>query len=230
MRFSELPAHLTSGFRAIKIVELPLTSQPHGIQADTPEQVEARGGEELVKVMVGLRALTPGERGEVLSAAYAHAVSKGAAGEVEKSAVYQQSLAVYTVAMACVDSSSDRRRPVLFFGDTLEQAADTIRRSPLMTDDTVLYLRERQEAFQAEVDPQIGTIKDSELYDIAKKSVEDEDFLFFMRPGTLVSFTRCMAALLLSSLEANCIDSYASITSGEKSNEKPARTPRKSDE
>lgn len=202
MRFSGLPAHMTEGFRALKIIELPLTVQPHGLQVDTPEQVEARAGHEPVKVMVGLRALTPGERELVLSAARARAISSGASGEdIERTSGYNQALAVYTVAAATVDPDSDRRTPLLFFGDTLEQAAETIRKSPLMTDDIVLYLREQQECFQDEVNPQALTIKDSELFDVAKKSVEDEDFLKLYRVGTLVNLTRTMAALLLTSLE-----------------------------
>ena len=229
MRFNSLPEHLLTGFRALKIIELPLTTQPYGVQPDTPEQVAARDGNEPVKVMVGVRALTPEERGDVLSAAYAHAVSKGASGDdVERSAVYAQSLAVYTVAMACVDPDSDRRAPLLFFGDSLEEAAKAIRKSPLMTDDIVLYLRERQECWQDEVNPQALTIRDSELYETAKKSVEDADFLAKWRIGTVLSFARCMAALALSSLEDNFTGSPALETSGTSENKTPSKKPSKS--
>jgi hypothetical protein len=226
MRFSGLPAHLTEGYRALKIIELPLTTQPHGIQVDTPEQVAAREGTEPVKVFVGLRALTPGERSEVLSAAYAHAVSKGATGDVEKSAVYAHSLAIYTVAFSVVDSDSDRRRPFLFFGDTLEQAADTIRKSPLMTDDIVLYLRERCEAWADEVNPQALTIKDAELYDVLKKGLESPDFYFACRPGLLVSLLRSTTTLLLTSLEHNFDTGGSLDASGENLNEKLKKTPK----
>lgn len=218
MRFNQLPPSLTSGTRALKVIELPLASQPHGIQPDTPEQAEARS--ETVKVMVGLRALTPEERGDILSASFARASSRGATGEIEKSAVYNQALAVYTVAMACVDPDADRCKPILFFGDGLESAADTIRKSPLMTDDIVLYLRERQEAWQDEINPQALTVRDNELYDSAKRAVEDADFLWLMRPGLLVSFARTMAALSLSLLEGNSGDTTTSLESGIDSKEK----------
>jgi hypothetical protein len=227
MRFNSLPEHLLTGFRALKIIELPLTTQPHGIQADTPEQVAARDGKEPVKVMVGLRALTPGERSEVLSAAYAYAISRGATGDIENSAVYQQSLAVYTAAMACVDHDSDRRAPILFFGDTLEQAADTIRRSPLMTDDTVVYLRERQEAFQDEVNPQALTVKDSELFELAQQAAKSADFLHYFRPAMLIRFTQTLAVLLLNSLEGNSGDTTASTVDGENSKTKPLKKTQK---
>lgn len=228
MRFSGIPAHMTEGFRALKIIELPLTVQPHGIQVDKPEQVEARAGHEPVKVMIGLRALTPGERELVLSAARARAISSGVSGEdIERSAVYNQALALYTVAAATVDPESDRRTPLLFFGDTLEQAAETIRTSPLMTDDIVLYLRERQECFQDEINPQALTVRDSELYDIAKKAAEDGDFLHFMRPALLISLSRTLAITLLASVGDNCGITIASPTNGENSNEKPPKTPRK---
>jgi len=229
MRFNQIPEHLTSGFRALKIIELPLTTQPHGIQADTPEQQEARGGTEPVKVMVGLRALTPGERADVLASAHAYAVRKGASGDVEQGAGYSQALAVYTVAAATIDPDSDRRRPLLFFGDTLEDAANTIRSSPLMTDDIVLYLRERQESWQDEVNPQALTVKDSELYDIARKAAESADFLHFMRPALLIALTRTLASLLLTSLEDSSTIISASQMVGENSSESPKKKPKKSD-
>lgn len=201
MRFNQLPTSITQGFRALKIIELPIASQPHGMQPDTPEQIAARGDNETVKPMVGIRALTPEERSDVLSAAFARAVSKGATGEVEKSAVYNQALAVYTVAQACVDPDSDRCKPFLFFGDNLEHAADTIRKSPLMTDDIVLYLRERQECWQDQVHPQALTIRDDELYTIAKEAANDADFLFRMRLGTLVQYALTLGALCVSLVE-----------------------------
>jgi hypothetical protein len=229
MRFNSLPEHLLTGFRALKIIELPLTTQPHGIQADTPEQVTARDGGEPVKIMVGLRALTPEERGDVLAAAYARSVSKGAAGDnVEQSAMYQQNLAVYTVAAATMDPDSDRCKPCLFFGENLEHAADTIRKSPLMTDDIVIYLRERQEAFQDEVHPQRLTVKDGELYDLARRAAEDSDFFLSLRPFTRLSLLRFMAQMLLVSLEANFTDISASETDGENSKTKPLKRQSKS--
>jgi hypothetical protein len=214
MRFSQLPAHITQGFRALKVIELPLASQPHGLQPDTPEQIEARGDSEIVKPMVGLRALTPEERSDVLAAAFARAVSKGATGDVEKSAVYNQALAVYTVAQACVDPDSDRCKPFLFFGDNLESAADTIRKSVLMTDDIVLYLRERQECWQDEVHPQALTIRDTELYEIAKAAADDADFLFRMRPGMLINYALTLGALCVSLAEASNTDTSVSINAG----------------
>jgi len=214
MRFNQLPASITQGFRALKIIELPLASQPHGLQPDTPEQREARGDNETVKPMVGLRALTPEERSDVLSAAYARAVSKGATGKVEESAVYNQALAVYTVAQACVDPDSDRCKPFLFFGDNLEQAADTIRRSSLMTDDIVLYLRERQECWQDEVHPQALTIRDDELYQTAKSAADDADFLSRFRLGTLVNYALTLGALCVSLVEGSNGDTTVSTNVG----------------
>jgi len=215
MRFQSLPEHLLTGFRALKIIELPLTTQPHGIQADTPEQVAARDGKEPVKVMVGLRALTPEERGDVLAAAYARSVSRGATGDnVEQSAMYQQNLAVYTVAAATMDPDSDRCKPCLFFGENLEHAADTIRKSSLMTDDIVIYLRERQEDWQSEVNPQALSLKDSELYDTTKRAAGDIDFLWCMRPGMLVKYAHSLAVLLLTSLEDNSGNTTISIADG----------------
>lgn len=226
MRFSELPAHFTQGFRAIKLIELPLANQSHGIQVDTPEQIAARDGNEPIRVMVGLRALTPGERGDVLSAAYARAISKGATGEVESSAIYNQQLAVYTVAAATIDPDSDRRQPLFFFGESLESAADTIRSSPLMTDDILIYLRERQEAWQSEVNPQALTVKDNELYDITKRAAVDSDFLWCMVPGMLVKYTHSLAVLLLSSLEDSSGNTTTLTADGENSKVTPPKKPK----
>lgn len=228
MRFSGLPAQLLNGFRAIKVIELPLTTQPHGIQTDTPEQVAARNGEEPVKVMVGIRALTPGERESVLAAAYARAVSKGASGEVEASAAYAHAMSIYVTAAACIDPDSDHTKPLLFFGDTLEQAAETIRSSPLMTDDIVLYLREQQESWQDRIHPQALTVKDSDLYELAEKAAKSADFLEFLRPGMLVQFTHTLAGLLMSSLAESSGSITTSTPDTASSNEKPKKKPQKS--
>lgn len=214
-------AQISQGFRAIKVIELPITTAPHGEQRDTPEQASARDGAPAALPIVGVRALMPGEREDVLCAAQARAVKRGITTDLETSPVYNQALAVYTVAMACVDPDSDRRAPVLYFGDTLEDAAEAIRTSPLLTDDIVLYLRERQECWQDEIHPQALSVKDSEMLDFAQRAVADADFLSKFRLGTLVNSTRFMAALWLSSLEG----SLPTSTSSEKSTTPPSTPP-----
>lgn len=225
MRFSQI----AEGFQAFKVIDLPIANQPHGLRSDTPEQSAAREGAPVAQYRVGLRALTPGQREEVLCAAKDRAASRGVASDLHKNPIFDQALAVYTVAMACVDPDSDRGKPVLFFGDSLDGAAETIRSSPLMTDDIVYYLRERQEAWQDEINPQALTIKDSELYTTTQKAVEDADFLWQLRPGTLVSYTHSLACLCLSLLEANSTTSSdsASVSTEKSKPTAPATKPSK---
>lgn len=217
-RFSELE----EGTRAVKVIDLPLANVPHGIQPGTHEQASARelNPQAYRTLRVGLRALLPFERERVLELAAARAKSKGGIAD-EKDPVYRHALAVYTVAAACVDpDAAPGTDAPLFFAPkgqdyNIEGAAEKIRNSRHMTDDIVIYLRERQEAWQDEINPQALTLADNELWEVTKKAVESDDFLFSLRPGLLVRLANIMAAQVVTLLESK-------LESG--SSESPATT------
>lgn len=194
-RFSEIQ----QGTRAIKVIDLPLANVPHGLQLGTPEQARERDLNPTAypTVKVGVRALLPCERELVLELASARTKSKG--GEVsETNPIYNHALAVYTVAAAYVDpDTAPGQDAKLYFGDSLEEAAQAIRKSRHLTDDIVFYLRQRQESWQAEISPQALTLAEDKVFDAAKQAVDDKDFLELMAPGLLVNFTHILAAQLL---------------------------------
>ncbi len=208
-RFSEIQ----QGTRAIKVIDLPLANVPHGLQAGTPEQARERelNPTAYPTVKVGVRALLPLERELVLELAAARTKDKG--GEVSSAnPIYNHALAIYTVAASYVDPDTPPGKDAqLYFGDTIEQAAQVLRTSKHMTDDIVFYLRQRQEMWQDEINPQALTLGADKMFDATRQAVESDDFLSLMRPGLLVSFTRTLAAQLLILLQ----DRLASTTTDE---------------
>jgi hypothetical protein len=197
---------ILEGTRAVKVIDLPLANVPHGLQRGTEEQARARelNPKAYKPRKVGLRALLPFERERVLELAAARAKAKG--GQcTETDPLFRHALAVYTVAVACVDPDTEPNAdPKLFFGDTIESAAEKLRTSKHMTDDIVFYLRERQEQWQDEINPQVLTIADDQLWEATKKAADEEagiDFLALMRGGMLLRFTQLLACQLLLSLE-----------------------------
>lgn len=194
-RFSEIQ----QGTRAIKVIDLPLANVPHGLQPGTPEQARERelNPTAYPTVRVGVRALLPLEREHVLQLTVARTKDKG--GEVsESNPIYNHELAIYTVAASYVDPDTPHGQDApLYFGDTIEQAAQALRTSKHMTDDIVFYLRQRQESWQAEISPQALTLAEDKVFDAAKQAVDDKDFLELMAPGLLVNFTHILAAQLL---------------------------------
>lgn len=195
-----------------KLVELPLVNKSHGIQQGTPEQAaqwEADGKPE--SPVLGIRALGPEE--DLFTHEWAAAYSKehGVAEYDERNPVCLLAHRHYTLAMACVDPESDPRRPLLFFGDNPEEAAETLRKDPkhAITPDIVDYLYEQYEVWKDKVNPQALSLGDMSLSAAAEKAAENADFLTYFRPGALVTFTACMAVQYTSLLAER-----SGITSG----------------
>ncbi len=84
MKLSQVPklkfGTAKKGTRAIKAVELPLVNSPGDYVADQPElaaQRAADGRPERQTVRLGIRALNPGEDGEVQDGALEYARKRG---------------------------------------------------------------------------------------------------------------------------------------------------------
>jgi len=186
---------------AIERVKLPIANVPHGIQKGTPEQKaqwERDGKPEPVEC--GIRILPPGFEAEADQLAAAKSVELGVEKYDENNPICYKQKLFYTVAAVCVDPDSDPKKPTLFFGDTIEEAAETLRSDPkkLLTFDTVVYLHERYLTWRDKLHPQANTIKDFELQQICQKAVEDADFLLYLRPGMLLRLAHTLAALYLT--------------------------------
>lgn len=214
-RFCEL----IEGTRAVKIIDMPLANVPHGLQKGTAEQARERdlNPEAYKPLKVGFRALLPFERERVLQLASVRAKEKG--GEAtEGNPLFRHALAVYTVAAAAVDSDPPPgEEPKLFFGDTIEQAAEKIRTSKHLTDDIVFFLREQQEAWQDEINPQALTLASDEMFEATKRAADEEsgvDFLRLMRGGMLLRFTQLLACQLLLSLEDRLLPTTGETSPG----------------
>ena len=210
MRFSQFK-HV-KGPDSWKIVDFP---QPHSQKASQPLQV-------------GLRVLEPGLDDEVDRLAEAYSKSQGVEKYDDVHPICVKARMVYTLALACVDPSSDPRRPIPFFCDepysadnhTVERAAEIIRTGIVstpegelrigMTPDIVVYLNEQYEVYRDEVHPQALTLKDSELAEATRKAAESADFLLSLRPGMRLRLQHFMASLAVAALE---IASGNSITS-----------------
>jgi hypothetical protein len=184
------------------VIDLPLANVPYGVQVGTPEQTRERerNPEAYPRLKVGVRALLPFEREKVLELAGARAKAKGGTAE-EANPLYRHAMAIYTVAVACVDPETLSGDAPLFFGDTIEEAAEKLRTSRHITDDIVLFLREQQEIWQDQINPQALTIADNELWSVAQKAAESEDFLHYFRPGMLARLAHLLAGLLLNAHE-----------------------------
>ena len=225
MRYSsdKIPA---SGW-AFERVVVPLANLPHGLQQGTDEQ-RAQAFRDSVSTapVCGIRALTDGEEDTCHRLAEAYARSQGVEKYDDVHPICVKALRVYQLATACVDPDSDPRAPLLFFGDTIEEAAETLRNDPKrnITGDTVAYLHERFEMWRDKVNPQANTLQDFRLAEAAEKAADDADFLAYMRPGLRLKFTHTLAALLVASPAWNSISSTLSSTEPSNSGASPQKT------
>jgi hypothetical protein len=227
MRYSELSE---SGY-AIKRVTLPIANIPHGVQGGTDEQRaqwEADG--KPTAPTLGMRILSPGEDIEVDHLAELSAKKQGVEKYDDVHPICVKERMVYTLATACVDPDTGSRAPLLFFGDTVEQAAATLRNDPkhVLTFDTVVYLHEIYEIWRDKINPQAGSIADYNLAEIHKKAAEDADFLAYLRPGMRLSYTHILAVQHLALLELTSTDTAFSRPAPTEKAKEPAKEPAKS--
>lgn len=206
MRYNQI---VESGY-SWQLVQVPLVNLPHGVQKGTPEQAEQAKADGLtVAPTCGIRCLSPGEELEVdqRAAAFCASEAVGVTKYDDVNPACVNARMIYTVAMACVDPDSDRRKPVLFFGDSIEEAAESLRKDPkrCLTIDTIVYLHERYLLWKDKINPQANTVSDYELQEMCKKAADDADFLALLRPGLRLKFTHTLAVLCVSSPELSLL-------------------------
>jgi hypothetical protein len=209
MRYSELSE---SGY-AFKLVELPIANIPHGIQGGTDEQRAQWEADGKPKApTLGMRIIGPGEDIGIDALAKAYAKTQGVEKYDDVDPICVKARMVYTLATACVDPESDPRAPLLFFGDTVEQAAATLRNDPkhVLTFDTVVYLHEVYSCWRDKINPQANTIADLQLQEVTFKAAESADFLSYFRPGMLLNYAHTLAVLCVNSPELTGIISTIS--------------------
>jgi hypothetical protein len=185
-------------------VTVPVANVPHGVQKGTPEQRAQWEKDGSPKPQIcGIRCLSPDEDMEVDARAAELALEKGVKEYTDTNPICVNARMICTLAMACVDPDSDPHKPVLFFGDTVDEAIDVLRKDPKrsITPDTIAYLHERYEMWRDKINPQANTIADHQLQEIARKSADDADFLAKLRPGLRLKFTASLAALALPFLD-----------------------------
>jgi hypothetical protein len=128
--------------------------------------------------------------------------------------VIERGRMLHTLAIACVDRDSPAESPQPFFDGGWQQ----IHESRAMLPETVAYLYLQQQMWQDEVNPLLKPLE-REQYLAAAIKTAGGDMSFFVnsRPGTLWSFTRFMARLL--------VDSLASSSPSSSSSSPPETTP-----
>jgi hypothetical protein len=90
-----------------------------------------------------------------------------------------------------------------------------------LTPDTIAYLFERYQIWKDQINPQALTLADMALNVAAEKAAEQADFLAYLRPGALITFTRTLAVQCVSLAAqisgASTISASATTTSSKKS-------------
>lgn len=225
MRYGDVPV---SGW-AIERVTVPLANLPHGLQDGTEEQRAQAATDGLKSAPTcGIRVLLDGEEDNCHRLAEAYSKQQGVEQYDDVHPICVKALRVYLLATACIDPDGDPCAPLLFFGDTVEQAAEVLRNDPKrnITADTVAYLFERYEIWKDKINPQANTLHDFRLAEAAEKTADNADFLVSMRPGLRLKFTHTLAALLVASPAWNSIASGLSSTGQNDSGALLPKTPK----
>lgn len=168
------------------------------------DQAAASPGQALPEVPapeVGLRVLTGTELRLVAEKAREFAKQPDKVNEDDP--LYALGKSVYTLAVACVDPSSDPASPTPFFGEPgdVESAAREILDSVNLGRDGITYLAEAHEIWQDLCNPQALRVSGQRLGEIIGEIAADPDYRRFLalRPGMRWILLRTTAALLTNS-------------------------------
>ena len=184
-RFSDI----LKGTRAIKRVVCPVvnvTANATAGASEVPSQFEC-----------GVRVLSVEEQEVVYEKALVRTKRLGGE-EREDSALYNLSLQIYTIAAAYVDPDSDPASAKLYFGDTIDAAAECISKSELLSRDTLAYLAEVQEVWQDWCNPQTNP-KQNEMLKYVEEVAKDASSFLYLRPGAQVMLASTICKLYLAS-------------------------------
>jgi hypothetical protein len=160
-----------------------------GTSAECTTHYESRGK----RVEVLLRPLDANEEMDVVASAIKHCKARGA-DAVAGNPIYEAGIMAASLAIAVLDPDSpeEARAPHFDKGDSQVLQLDT---------DTIATLYEQQMQWQEETSPSLKAKSVGELFDIARKLVEQDDPLVYARlsPRTRWDLQRTTAALLLES-------------------------------
>lgn len=216
---------IQKGTRAIKRVPLPLVNVPSALLPDVPELAEQRArdkaaaspGQALPEAPVpevGLRVLTGTELRVIAEKARQFAKQTDKVNEEDP--LYQLGRSVYTLAVACVDPSSDPANPTPFFGELgdVDSAANEILDSAHLGRDGITYLVEAQELWQDLCNPQGLKVGGERMGELIAEIGADPDYRRFLalRPGMRWILLRTMAVLLTNSPNFNSSSTDDSAT------------------
>lgn len=163
------------------------------------------------KVEVILRPLDSNEEMDVVAAAIKHCKTRGA-DAVAGNPIYEAGIMRATLAIACLDPESkpEARQPHFDKEDQVGKL-DT---------DTIAILYEQQMQWQEETSPSLKHKSVGELFDLARKVVEQDDPLAYARlsPRTRWDLQRTTGVLLLESRVLRPSPTSSSSSDGTKSN------------
>jgi hypothetical protein len=212
-RFSDMQ----KGTRAIKRVTCPVVNVSIDAKMDpteAPSQFEC-----------GVRVLSVQEQEDVYEKALARTKRLGGE-EGPESNLYNLSLQLYTIAAAYVDPDSDPGAAKLYFGDTIEQAAEAVLKSELLSRDSLAYLAEVQELWQDQCNPQTAPSK-AEMLRCIEETAKNATFPLSLRPGARLTLQHTTAVLLMSLLNGKSTDSPPLSSEPEMKPRKPIAISRK---
>jgi hypothetical protein len=180
----------------------PIVNGSVDAKADSPEA--------LTQFVCGTRVLSVAEQETVYEKALERTKRLGGE-EREDSALYNLSLQLYTIAASYVDPDSDPARPLLYFGDNIEDAAEKIAKSELLSRDTLAYLAEVHEVWQDQLNPQSAP-KQSEMLQYIEAIAKDASYFLYLAPAARITLANTICNLYLNLLKDKS-------TSGQPSNE-----------
>jgi hypothetical protein len=201
-------SNILKGNRAIKRVVCPIVNGSVDAKTDSTEA--------LTQFVCGTRVLSVAEQETVYEKALERTKRLGGE-EREDSALYNLSLQLYTIAASYVDPDSDPARPALYFGDTIDDAAEKIAKSELLSRDVLAYLAEVHEVWQDQLNPQ-SSPKQSEMLQYIEAIAKDASYFLLLGPAHRITLANTICNLYLNLLKD-------SLPSGHVSNESSTSAP-----
>lgn len=204
---------IAKGTRNVKNVPFRVSNAP-AVVGDDWEKEEGT-------ILVGLRALTPGESSEVLAKAQESALAAGAKEWLATHPLCELHLMVHLVAVACVDSEAPSEP--FFVGGAKEILA-----SPEIAGDNLAYLAQQAKLWNDENGPRDADLTAEQLVSAVVREAErpenaPETFFSRLKPSSQQSCFHSMAKLLSDLLMVRSLSGLRETTSStETTDQSPA--------
>jgi hypothetical protein len=162
-------------------------------------------------ILVGIRALTPGESSEVLAKAQESAAKAGAKEWLATHPLCELHLMVHLVAVACVDSEAPSEP---FFVGGAKEILD----SPEVAGDNLAYLAQQAKLWNDQLGPRDPELTTEQLISVVVREAErpenaPEAFFSLLRPSSQLSCFRSLAKLLSDLLITRSLSGLPESTS-----------------